>query len=561
MTHAELNQLIAALRHDQWSALNDDQIAVLLSWLAHSRRNPGVRQLEDKIGPAGCDQNVFDAALSTLDVLLFDAESLHARQAGVGPELSRDARRRRYRLLMSAFHPDRYPGRAEWLTARSQIITRAYARFKSQPDEAPGEFGITVAATPTVPNRGFRRPPAYTGISPEGPKSESLHERLARDRFLAHKVVGGLSLLVILPVISILLDSPGRPALDDYPVADTRSLTDTAAPSPFLDWPPPEPETVDWTLPDQPSGAPINATFAARAGLDWPEPPPTESPAWLRSANLSARERPLDALGRAAVAEDSTPADTLEQDLVATPIRLVEETAARIADVMAHMPEADNTRVINALPTMPANEPEDASREMIEPRVAERPEQAPTEGQIATSPDESSAEPAVVERSGESPADAVVATAASAPDTVTPENTAETAQSVQPAQSLESHLALGPLANHPAGRLLDSYHQSIEQGDLASLLDMLAPSALLGGQQDRLEFEQSYRELFASSRRRALTLRVIHARRQDSGWLVRTDYQLEMIRADSGAVERVRREVEYSMTEDDGRLRIAAISY
>ena len=536
MTHAELTQLVAALEQRQWPPLNDDQIVVLLSWLAHSGRNPDVRQLEHAVGPAGSDDDILDAALSMLDVLLFDAESLHARQAGLGPEISRDGRRRRYRLLLSAFHPDRYPGRAEWLTARSQIITRSYARFKVDPDEAPDDFGLTVAAAapPGVARKFNRRAPAYRGIAPESPKGETFREWLARDRFLAHKVIGGLSLLLVLPVISVLLDRPVRLGTDDFLASDSGASAEERIPSPFLDWPLPEVERVDWTVNDPLPVLPVNAAPPEALSPEWPPLPETEALAWLQAASLPEPDDGSVAGSPAAASATSPSEGALQQDLIAAPIRLVEDTASRIAEVMAHLPDPDNTRVINALPRMTKRRPEEKPDPDPASVVAERPIEAP-------------AEPA---------AESAAVAVRTEPEALVPEVDEEP---VDPRELLESRLALGPLANHPAGRLLNSYHESIERGDLEGLLDMLAPSALAGNGQDQPGFEQAYRELFASSRRRALSLRVLHARRQDSGWLVRTEYKLEMVRSDSGDVERVRREVEYSMTEDDGRLRIAGI--
>ncbi|MEE4330097.1 MAG: hypothetical protein V2J10_04465, partial [Wenzhouxiangella sp.] len=183
-----------------------------------------------------------------------------------------------------------------------------------------------------------------------------------------------------------------------------------------------------------------------------------------------------------------------------------------------------------------------------------------TEGRLVAdiSDSDPARDPVREQGSDRSSVDAVTVAAANEPAARSSEGIEDTPNPMEP---LQSQLALGPLANHPAGRLLDSYHESIERGDLAGLLDMLAPNAVEAGLGDRSAFEASYRELFESSRERGLTLKVLHARRQDRGWLVRTDYQLEMVRSDSGDVERVRREVEYSMTEDNGRLRIAAISY
>lgn len=541
MTQAELNQLVAALRDRSWPTLSDDQTVVLLSWLAHSRRNPGVGQLEELVGPAGYDDDAFDAALSILDIHLFDAESLRARQAGLGPEMSRDARRRRYRLLMSAFHPDRYPGRVEWLTARSQIITRSYARFKSEPDVGQqADFGLTVA-TPGSPRPApFRRAPVYKGISPDSPKSESFYERLARDRFLAHKVVGGLSLLVILPVISILLDRPDRPDVEGYLTAETGLESRAPIQSPFVDWPLPEAETMDWSTPIPGSLLPIQTAYASLEPLAWPEPQASESPDWLLAASVPLSEAPVEDIVRTESAGRPSSPSTLQENLIVAPIRIVEDTASRIAEVMAYLPESEDTPVIDALPRMPGQTIES---------------DAPVEADVPL-PEAAVLEP---ETPPAADPDPVVVAAVKVPEST--EIEAEPVERIEALEPLQSQLALGPLANHPAGRLLDSYHRSIEQGDLAGLLEMLTPSADFIEQQDRSAFEQNYREMFASSRKRGLTLRVLHARRQDSGWLVRTDYQLEMLRSDSGDVERVRREVEYSMTEDDGRLRIASISY
>ena len=135
MTSKQPEALIEAMANGGSLTLVDDEIKGLLSWIAKSSRDRHAKALKAAFGEAEDGDSVVDRGFYLLDTALFQNQRLRQENAGVSESFSADERRLRYRLLLSAFHPDRYPSRSDWLTERSQIITRAYADFKSGADK------------------------------------------------------------------------------------------------------------------------------------------------------------------------------------------------------------------------------------------------------------------------------------------------------------------------------------------------------------------------------------------------------------------------------------------
>jgi len=307
----QIDTLIEALQNGLRQELTDQEVAALLGWIASSSRNPGAQALNQALGPSGDNEALTGHAFSLLDEAIFAGETLLTGPAGVSEERENDARRRRYRLLLSAFHPDRYPARADWLTSRSQVITRAYARFKTgQTDELPA-----VAAPPPAANPG---PSDYRGITPTWRLAERLRSRWGQDRFLAHKIIGILALFLLLPVISILLDQQIRAPDDDQRPAKPRIDLDA------LDlrverWPLPD-LTAPWLAADQSDLAvadpePVTLpeslwdSFQAASSIDLPE--------WLDRARVGYARSTADSPGIQMLAFLSESWDQIDE-LIAT---------------------------------------------------------------------------------------------------------------------------------------------------------------------------------------------------------------------------------------------------
>jgi len=203
MNSSGTKTLIDAMADGNHLRLVDHEIAGLLGWMSGSSGSREARELRQAFGQAGQDERVTERGFRLLDHALFDRQTLLEGAAGVGVDRSNDERRRRYRLLLSAFHPDRYPDRADWLTERSQIITIAYSRFKSgkppirpAPVVKPGPMAVRKR-----PRRFVRPPTKWLSRL-----ARLLRQRFGGDPWLAQKIIGLFALVLILPLLSVLLD-------------------------------------------------------------------------------------------------------------------------------------------------------------------------------------------------------------------------------------------------------------------------------------------------------------------------------------------------------------------
>jgi hypothetical protein len=207
------DNLIETLRSRHQYQLIDQDVSALLAWLSRSSNKPEAQPLIAALGEAGDWPAMTEKAYRLLDETLFIDGRLDARAAGVDTGRSDSERRRRFRLLLSAFHPDRQESMADWLNKRSQTLTRAYSEFKSgRSDTMPAEHSsrdrVAVRKQPK---------PAYEGIAQKWHERlrGSLRERIHTDRFLGHKIVGALASILLLAMVSIMLsESPqDKPSL------------------------------------------------------------------------------------------------------------------------------------------------------------------------------------------------------------------------------------------------------------------------------------------------------------------------------------------------------------
>ena len=196
---AELRTLLENLRRGETPALDVAAVDELVGWLL------GKGDPEPDLPRPEHDPVLQQMVFYRLDATLFSAGELRLGPAGLGPEEPAKLRKTRFRRLAGAFHPDRHPDLADWLTERSQAVLRAYGRFKH-------------GAEPDLPTRSPAAP--YPGYPPPRPPrrgpfrgtrlqlrtaAESLRRRFGNDRLLPHKLIGGLALLALLPVLNLLL--------------------------------------------------------------------------------------------------------------------------------------------------------------------------------------------------------------------------------------------------------------------------------------------------------------------------------------------------------------------
>ncbi|OAB56628.1 hypothetical protein AY599_26195 [Leptolyngbya valderiana BDU 20041] len=235
MNEISIIRLAESISEGELRELNQAEVSTVLGWVTRSKSTEHRQALEKALGSAEAQPELALNALRILECSLFFDDVFQQSKAGVSHEFEHDARRRRYRLLLSAFHPDRVPDQADWLTQRSQSIIRAYQDFKRNPD---------AAAEDARPEAGARQGPAQAGRTPphrgpikhrESSLTMYLRERFGGDRWLAHKVVGALVLLLGLAVVSVLISEPAAiratsPATGPTARADTALEPQTRTP-------------------------------------------------------------------------------------------------------------------------------------------------------------------------------------------------------------------------------------------------------------------------------------------------------------------------------------------
>ncbi len=173
----------------------------LLQWLCGGRHGKAAsprRILGDPVADKHLVQRVYRA----LDATLFADENLHPIRG------SRAERERRYRLLVRAFHPDRFPEMEKWLIPRSQSVNVAYAAFRNNPkaDELPKR---TVKTTKQTVNRSTnpaaRKPHiVVTRQTDLGEWLVRITAPLSRSRQLPQKIMAVIVILCILLLVLIM---------------------------------------------------------------------------------------------------------------------------------------------------------------------------------------------------------------------------------------------------------------------------------------------------------------------------------------------------------------------
>jgi len=529
MSAVDVRSLITALRQRNWLALDAGQLGLLLSWLGRSEASPELTLLEKDLGKAGSDDALLESAFALLDALLFEADRLREGVAGVGPDRDWDQRRRRFRLLLGVFHPDRYPDHAEWMTSRSQIITRAYGQFKAgktDPEDAKPERPLQAGpATRVKPQQA-----AYSGIAPNWRMAEKLRQRLGSDRFLAHKLIGCLMLLVLLSVVSVLLDSESSKsdfemAAPIYVPAEQWAGADLLL---TLDeWPLANPDP-DWMTAKQ-------AEVLVSDVYVWGEP--DQAPAWLGSAKVAVH-------GAHSEQKKTPEVITADEPIIANPVfsgHLVvgaEQLDHLQTQAAQEYRPAVETRSLAQ--TQPSSSRTDAMKARRESRRSSRRESKSEPEPVVTAP------AAHLELAQE--------------DVIKPSPAPELQQLHQsaPVSLAESSLVLGPLQNHQAGALLDLYRRSVEQGDINGILETLGRQPRQDGHEGREWFEQRYTELFSNTVQRALSLHILGVRRDGGGWLVDADYHLQTQPA-NGEQRDQEHQLRYSIMPDPFGLKIVAV--
>lgn len=192
--------------------LDAPELDAVLSWLAGGQRH-GALQLSVTLGRPQDHPDRVAAFYQLLDRQLLGAGRLDAQAAQLsGQHRPESEKKARFRRLIQAFHPDRYPELAGWLTPRAQLIHQSYAAFKrgeplpaaaSQPARPSGWPKTAAPGKPEHPwQPGPFRRSAKLVPDRTGPVRRLLL-RLAGSPRLTGSLIAGLAMVTLLPLVLI----------------------------------------------------------------------------------------------------------------------------------------------------------------------------------------------------------------------------------------------------------------------------------------------------------------------------------------------------------------------
>ncbi len=564
MNEARVDRLALALRERRDLAVGPRSAVLLAEWVAGGGR-AGSGELAQRLGLAEDHPEWLAHAYQLLDRALFIDGRFLPQAAGISGEGYDD--KRLFRVLLSAFHPDRHADHADWLTPRSQSVQAAYRRFKSGEPLFPADAAVQSQSPDAGASRGGqrvrrRKPDIPRGVAPDWQHvrpTPSWRERLGRDRFLAHKLILLIALVAAIPVLTMLHDAreplPEVQRFQAMEMERKQQVEDLYRRTAGLDlW--------AWSFPSRASErlwktrepAALLATDAGGSGvlLGWtgPEPasptwmlvkslPPPDSPDWLAEAIVTdpIETEPTitapEVLIRDSVSEQS---GELGARLLAAPVRLASRAVDGVIEQLTL--SAPEQPVVDTGPKVT-----DASLQSdIEPEPLAVIQQDPP-----SSPETDLTSSLTEEIVDAEPSEHILVDAVTVPDR---------SEEFMP----RGVLHLGTLQHHPVGEVLSGFQRGLEAGKIDLLLDLFTAVPRENDLFGIEEIRSRYLRMFEQFDQRKLSMEVVRARRQGSTWVVEADYELELVRA-IGAPERMRGRVRYTLLPVSHDYRIAAIDY
>ncbi len=142
-------------------------------------------------------KSVVDGANFLLSLLHAGPEGSPYRVLGLERGASQEAIKRRWRLLMQIYHPDRHPDRPEWVTERAKQINEAYALLRNEEEKQrlDAELSPAPQAGPAGPAQAATRTDRPRAGMPWSARlSPALRKRLPR--LVMASLLGGAAIIV-----------------------------------------------------------------------------------------------------------------------------------------------------------------------------------------------------------------------------------------------------------------------------------------------------------------------------------------------------------------------------
>lgn len=210
-----MDRLARRLLADRVGRLSAVELDAVLSWLGGGERH-GAGRLSMALGRPPTRPHRVSQLYTVLDGQIFSRGRLDLNAAHLGSTRASAEKKARFRRLIQAFHPDRYPDMADWLTPRSQVLHKAYAAFKRGDPIVPATPAPSRAPSPARPKRQAEpdhpwQPGPFRRSARLVPKRVGWLRRLfnwsRRTQRLSTMVVAGLGLVVLLPLLALHLGS------------------------------------------------------------------------------------------------------------------------------------------------------------------------------------------------------------------------------------------------------------------------------------------------------------------------------------------------------------------
>lgn len=548
----DIDSLAERILRGDLGRLDSAELDAVLSWISGSEKL-GAGELIHHVGVPRERPDLMRQVYRQLDQRLFADGRLDLRRAGVETGVDDKIRRARFRRLMTAFHPDRHPDRADWLTPRSQAILTAYRAFRSGREASTAHNRASERPAERRPKRsarGQRFPDERSSarLTPEhaGPMTR-MRIRLRNIEHLQGKILLVLAIVALVPVAWVYFTyKPYRNGL--------------SAPSRIAASESPQPTPVTQPVADRgaavapPTGEPDdNGLAVAAAAL------PESLDVWGERTAEREESLPVDEFGLdvesllAFQSEQEPPSDT--QTAAAPqpgPARDAPRTSPQPPEAGAARPDSSQSSGEPA----PASPPVNAARSEMQEAAPESTPPPPG----ATEP-----EPATEDQGQADPAEEAASAAASSPALSAAQ------QSPPPAGETTPHAGgtsePGPIEAEPlpiddrVEHLLADYSRYFATGDLDSLMQLLSEQPRENRNRGRDWFRSSYSDLFGQSAARRIDIAVNEVERSGEAWRVRARFDLEVEYPNRRPV-RSTSPVEYTLTENEsGTLLIDSIDY